>query len=218
MFAILKGAVINGDRQKTTEITETLINQGSKAMEIFQNGLIPAMDIVGKKMKNNEFFIPEVLISARAMQGAMEILRPLIVESGIKPIGKVVIGTVKGDLHDIGKNLVIMLLEGAGFQVIDLGIDVSAENFIKKIVEEEADILALSAMLSTTMQQMKVVIQTLEQASLRSKVKVMIGGAPLTKSYAEMISADGYATDANEAVLLARQFIQANSMIKELGA
>lgn len=218
MFAILKGAVINGDRQKTTEITETLINQGSKAMEIFQNGLIPAMDIVGKKMKNNEFFIPEVLISARAMQGAMEILRPLIVDSGIKPIGKVVIGTVKGDLHDIGKNLVIMLLEGAGFQVIDLGIDVSAENFIKKIVEEEADILALSAMLSTTMQQMKVVIQTLEQASLRSKVKVMIGGAPLTKSYAEMISADGYATDANEAVLLARQFIQANSMIKELGA
>lgn len=218
MLAILKEAVINGDREKTTEITETLINQGSKAMEIFQNGLIPAMDIVGTKMKNNEFFIPEVLVSARAMQGAMEILRPLIVDSGIKPIGKVVIGTVKGDLHDIGKNLVIMLLEGAGFQVIDAGIDVSAEDFIKKIVEEEADILALSAMLSTTMQQMKVVIQTLEQASLRSMVKVMIGGAPVTKSYAEMISADGYAADANEAVLLARQFIQANSMIKELGA
>jgi len=165
------------------------------------------MDVVGEKFRRDEFFMPEVLISARAMQAGMNILRPKLIETGAKLAGKIVLGTVKGDLHDIGKNLVGMLMEGAGFQVIDLGIDVSSEKFVAAVKSNQPNLLGLSALLTTTMPRMKEVIESLVEAGVRGRVKVMVGGAPVTEKFAKDIAADGYAPEAASAVERARELI-----------
>jgi len=172
---------------------------------ILSDGLVAGMDIVGDRFRRDELFMPEVLISARAMQAGMDILRPKLIEAGAKMAGKIVAGTVKGDLHDIGKNLVSMLMEGAGFQVIDLGIDVPSEKFVEAVRIQRPNLLGLSALLTTTMPRMKEVIESLVEAGLRKSVKVMVGGAPVTEKFARDIGADGYAPDAASAVERARE-------------
>jgi methylmalonyl-CoA mutase cobalamin-binding domain/chain len=167
--------------------------------------MIPAMDEVGRRFECSEYFVPELLISARAMKAALELIRPLLTARGDKPVGRVAIGTVKGDLHDIGKNLVASLLEGGGFEVIDLGVNVSPEKFIATVKEKHANIIAMSALLTTTMPAMKMTIEALKQAGIREQVKVLIGGAPITQRYAEEIGADGYSENAVGAVALAKK-------------
>ena len=189
-------------------LTEKALKQNISAGEILKNGLVAGMDVISKKFKNNEVFIPEVLISAKAMKVGMELVRPLLAKANVESKGKVVIGTVKGDLHDIGKNIVAMLLEGAGFEVIDLGADVSKEKFLEFVEKERADILGISALLTTTMTYMKEVIEAVENANLKQNVRVIIGGAPVTHSYAEEIKADGYAPDAASAVDLVKDLLE----------
>jgi len=195
-------ALIKGDRDTVLALVQQAVDEGASAEQILNEGLVAGMDVVGVRFKNNEFYVPEVLIAARAMNAGMEILEPLLAESGVKPAGAIVIGTVKGDLHDIGKNLVGMMLKGGGLQVIDAGIDVSAERFIELVQENGAELLGLSALLTTTMPQMATVIEAVKEAGL--DVKVLIGGAPITQDYADEIGADGYAPDAASAVDLAR--------------
>ena len=175
--------------------------------KILSDGLIAGMDVVGERFRRNELFIPEVLISAKAMHVGMEVLRPKLVESGAKLAGKVVLGTVKGDLHDIGKNLVAMLVEGAGYQVIDLGTDVPSEKFVEAIMTRQAQIVGLSALLTTTMPRMKEVIESVTESGLRNQVKVVVGGAPVTEKFAMDIGADGYAPDAASAVERIRKLV-----------
>jgi len=209
-MADLKGlaeAIINGQRDKARELTQKAIAEKVPAKKIIDEGLIAGMDVVGAKFKNNEFYVPEVLIAARAMHTSMDLLKPLIAESGIEPVGRAVIGTVKGDLHDIGKNLVAMMLEGAGFEVGDLGVDVKPEQFLQAAQDRGSKLVCLSALLTTTMPGMKEVIETLQKAGMRAKVKVMIGGAPVTQSYADEIGADGYAPDAASAVDKAKELL-----------
>jgi 5-methyltetrahydrofolate--homocysteine methyltransferase len=206
----LKEAVIVGNANAAKELTEKALAENIPAKTILDDALIPGMMVVGEKFKNNEYYVPEVLIAARAMYAALDLLRPILSQSDIEPIGTVVIGTVKGDLHDIGKNLVRMMLEGGGFRVIDLGVDVSPEKFIQAIKENNAQILAMSALLTTTMPSMKVTIDALKEAGLRDKVKVMVGGAPVTQQWADEIGADGYAPDAASAVDKAKELISAN--------
>lgn len=189
-----------GQAPRAKELTQQSLGQGIAPEKVLKLGLIAGMDVVGKKFKENEYYVPEVLIAARAMKQAMEILRPQLVSSGVQPIGKFVIGTVKGDLHDIGKNLVAIMLEGAGFEVIDLGTDVAPEKFVKAVMDNQAPGIGMSALLTTTMINMKSVIEALKQNNLRDQVKVAIGGAPVTQSYAEEIGADAYAPDAASAV------------------
>jgi len=179
--------------------------------KILNEALIAGMDIVGEKFKKNEFYVPELLIAARAMKTGMEVLRPILVGKGVKSSGKVVLGTVQGDLHDIGKNLVGMMLEGAGFEIIDLGIDVSSEKFVEAVKENNAHLVGLSALLTTTMPYMKDVIKAMEEAGLREKIKIMIGGAPITQDYADEIGADGYAPDAASAVDKAKEILRARN-------
>jgi methylmalonyl-CoA mutase cobalamin-binding domain/chain len=167
------------------------------------------MDEVGRRYEANEYFVPELLISARAMKASLELIRPLLIAKGAEPAGRVVIGTVKGDLHDIGKNLVAAMLEGAGFEVVDLGVDVSPEKFITALNERHATVVAMSALLTTTMNSMKVTVEALKAAGVRGKVKIMIGGAPVTQKYADEIGADGYSSNANAAVALARKLVAA---------
>ena len=200
-------AVLNGDAKKAAAETEAALKAGMKAEDILYKACIPAMAEVGRLFEEGEKFVPEMLISARAMQAAMNILRPELVKADIKTLGKVVIGTVQGDLHDIGKNLVKMMLEGAGFEVIDLGVDVSTQKFVDTAREQNADIIGLSALLTTTMPGMKTTIETLKEAGLHGKIKVMIGGAPITQDYADEIGADGYAPDASSAVRKAKQLL-----------
>ncbi len=200
-------AVLNGDAKKAAAETEAALKVGIKAEDILHKACIPAMAEVGRLFEEGEKFVPEMLISARAMQAAMNILRPELVKADVKTLGKVVIGTVQGDLHDIGKNLVKMMLEGAGFEVIDLGVDVSAQKFVDTAREQNADIIGLSALLTTTMPGMKTTIETLKEAGLHGKIKVMIGGAPITQDYADEIGADGYAPDASSAVRKAKQLL-----------
>jgi len=199
----LAQAVINGKRDEAVRLVQEAIDEKVPPEEILNKGLTAGMDVVGEKFKNNEFYVPEVLIAARAMQAGMDLLEPLLAQSGAKPSGVVVIGTVKGDLHDIGKNLVAMMLKGGGFKVVDAGIDVAPETFVEKAKSEQADIVALSALLTTTMPQMKNVIEAVKAAGL--SVKTMIGGAPVTQEYADEIGADGYAPDAATAVDKARE-------------
>ncbi len=194
-LSALAESVINGKAKDAKELTQKAIDEGVPVGEILNNGLVKGMSVVGEKFKNNEFYVPEVLIAARAMHSAMEVLKPLLASSGVEPIGKVAIGTVKGDLHDIGKNLVVMMLEGAGFEVIDLGIDVPPEKFVQA-AKDGAQIIAMSALLTTTMTAMKTTIEALEEAGVKDKVKTLIGGAPVTQNYADEIGADGYARDA----------------------
>lgn len=200
----LKTRVIDMDGQKVVELTKKALDEGSSAEEVLNNSLIPAMEIVGDEYEYGDRYIPEMLLSAEAMKGAMEVLRPVLVRTGIKMQGKVVMGTVEGDLHEIGMNLVSIMLEGAGFEVYNLGAEVPAEKFAKAVKEHDANLLGMSALLTTTMLNMKGVIEALQEAGIRERTKVMIGGAPVTQDYANDIGADGYAPDAPSAIELAK--------------
>ena len=201
----LSEAVIKGDQNKALEITKAAISEGMAPASILNEGLIAGMNVIGVRFKNNEVYIPEVLIAARAMKTAMEVLAPKLVEAGVEPIAKAAIGTVQGDLHDIGKNLVVMMLKGAGFDVVDLGVDVSSQKFVDKVKELKPAVVGMSALLTTTMPSMEKTIQAIKAAGLN--VKTMIGGAPVTQAYADRIGADGYAADAASAVDLAKSLI-----------
>jgi 5-methyltetrahydrofolate--homocysteine methyltransferase len=196
----LAEAIISGNQQEAVRLTQQALDENVPADAILNDGLVAGMSVVGAKFKANEFYVPEVLIAARAMKSAMELLRPVLVETGVEPRGTVVIGTVRGDLHDIGKNLVAMMLEGAGYRVVDLGVDVKPEKFVEAVQQEKAQVVALSALLTTTMPAMKDTIEALKQAGVRDQVGVMIGGAPVTQEYADEIGADGYGPDAASAV------------------
>jgi 5-methyltetrahydrofolate--homocysteine methyltransferase len=202
----LAQAIINGKAPEAKALTESALAEGVSPADILSQGLIAGMNVVGEKFKNNEFYVPEVLIAARAMKTAMEVLRPQLAKSGVQPVGKVAIGTVRGDLHDIGKNLVAMMLEGAGFEIKDLGVDVKPERFVE-VAKEGVDIVAMSALLTTTMPAMKDTIEALEAEGVRDKVRVMIGGAPVTQNYCDEIGADGYAPDAASAVDKAKELL-----------
>jgi len=203
----LADSIIKGDNVKSKEIARKLIGEGVSAVEILNDGLIPGMDVVGKKFKANEFYIPEVLIAARAMHAAMDIIKPLLSESGADTKGKIIIGTVQGDLHDIGKNLVGMMLEGGGYTVIDLGVDIPPKKFVEEIKKNGVKLIGLSALLTTTMIGMKAVIDMIKTDEKTADVKVMVGGAPLTQEYADSIGANGYAPDASSAVDLANELL-----------
>ena len=203
----IQKAVIEGDMAAAREGVQLALDAGVEATVILQQGLIPAMGEVGRLFEAGEYYVPEMLVAARAMQSGLALLKPILVRSSAKPAGKVVIGTVKGDLHDIGKNLVAMMLEGAGFQINDLGSNVGPERFIEALKEDQVDILGLSALLTTTMTMMRSTITAIEEAGLRDRVKIIVGGAPVTRTYAEEIGADGYAPDASRAVSLAKQLI-----------
>ena len=202
----LRSHVIQGRIADSAEIVEEALGQGLSATDILEQGLLPALDEVGQRFERDEIYVPEMMVSAKAVQGGLDILRPLLAESGVEPIGKIALGTVQGDLHDIGKNLVGLMLEGAGFEVTDLGINVPPERFVEA-VQDGAGLVGLSALLTTTMANMPAVLQALESADLRARVRMMIGGAPLTQSFAEEIGADGYAPDASRAVTLARALL-----------
>lgn len=204
----LSDALFQGNVSKVKEITLRALQEKKEPKEILEQGLIKGMKVVGIKFKNNEIFLPEVLLASRAMYGGMELLQPELIKSGVKAVGKVIIGTAKGDLHDIGKNLVAMMLRGGGFEVIDLGIDVTPEKYLKASHEHQPDILGISALLTTTMIGMRDVITILKKASLRSKIKVMVGGAPVTQEFADEIGAEGYAPDAASAVDKARELLK----------
>lgn len=203
----LADSIIAGDNVKSKEITQKLVDSGVSSSEILNEGLVPGMEVVGIKFKANEMYIPEVLIAARAMHAAMDIIKPMLSESGAKMKGTVIIGTVQGDLHDIGKNLVGMMLEGGGFSVIDVGVDVSAEKYVEEAKKSGAKLIGLSALLTTTMPVMKDVIAILKTDSSTADVKVMVGGAPLTQEYSDSIGANGYAPDASSAVDLASKLL-----------
>ena len=206
IFDELQQAIIDGKAPVAKELTDRGLKEGIKPHEFFPKAIIPAMDEVGRRMRDCEFFIPEVLIAARAARASTAILRPLLLgEEAMKPAGTVVIGTVKGDLHDIGKNIVAMMLESAGFRIVDLGVDVPADKIVDAVKQHKANFVALSALLTTTMVNMKGIIEALAAAGLRDKVKVLVGGAPLTDTWAHSIGADGYGKDAPGAVELARK-------------
>jgi 5-methyltetrahydrofolate--homocysteine methyltransferase len=199
--------VLNGDRQGIDAAVQAALADNIQANEILFNSMIPAMDEVGKLYVQGEYFVPEMLMAAYAMRSGLAVLKPYLKEDGIESLGKIAIGTVKGDLHDIGKNLVSMMLEGAGFEIQDLGADVGPEKFIEAI-QSGAQIIGLSALLTTTMPQMDAVIKAIKAANLRDQVKIMIGGAPVTQGYADQIGADGFAPDASTSVALARKLIK----------
>ena len=202
-------AVLEGDAPAAKEAVQAALQAGLSADQIMQEGLIAAMSEVGRQFEAGDFFVPEMLIAARAMSGGLEILKPLLAKSGIKSTGRIVIGTVKGDLHDIGKNLVGMMLEGAGFEVIDLGSDVTPDKFVEAVRERKPQLVAMSALLTTTMPSMGLTIKALKDAGVRDQVKVMIGGAPVTEGYAKQIGADGYSPDASAAARLAKSLVEA---------
>jgi 5-methyltetrahydrofolate--homocysteine methyltransferase len=202
----IQASVIDGDKTGAEKAVQQALDEGLTADQILDQGLIEAMKEVGQRFENGDFFVPEMLIAARAMQAGLALIKPQLVQSGIQAKGVVVIGTVKGDLHDIGKNLVAMMLEGAGFEVVDLGSDVGPEKYLQAVIDHKANIVAMSALLTTTMTNMHSVIEALEDANLRDKVKIIIGGAPVTEHFAQEIGADGYAPDASRAASLANSF------------
>jgi len=205
----LRKSVIDGDQDATQDMVHKALAENIPAENILKDGLIPAMSEVGRMFEAGEFYVPEMLVSARAMKSGLAILKPKLAAANIQAIGKVVIGTVQGDLHDIGKNLVGMMLEGAGFEVIDLGVDVSPEKYVQAVQEQQPDLIGCSALLTTTMPRMKDIVLALQAAGLREQVKVMIGGAPVTEQYAMDIGADFYAPDAASAAQRARQALGA---------
>ncbi len=207
----LRQSVIDGDMNRTHELVQTALAEGLPAEQILKDGMISAMTEVGRRFECAEFYIPEMLVAARAMKTGLALLRPHLVAANVRPAGKVVIGTVQGDLHDIGKNLVGMMMEGAGFEVIDLGADVSAEKYTAAVIEQKPDLVACSALLTTTMKHMEEVIASLSRAGLRERVKVMVGGAPVNQEYADHIGADGFAPDAALAAIRARELVQGKS-------
>lgn len=208
LLAELKASVVEGKADRVEALTRKALDQGIEVQEILNAGLIAAMDTVGERFEREELFIPEMLLAAEAMNRGLELLRPLFVEKGIKPQGTVVIGTVEGDRHDIGKRLVAMMMVGAGFKVIDLGVDVPPEKFVETVKKEAAQLVGMSALLTTTLPAMKATIQSLKKAGLRDKVKTLIGGAPITQEYADEIGADGYAPDAPRGVKKAKELVQ----------
>jgi 5-methyltetrahydrofolate--homocysteine methyltransferase len=206
-LAGISEAVIVGNAERTQQLVKQAIEENVDPEKVIYEGLVPGMNVVGDRFRKNEYYVPEVLIAARAMQRGMDLLTPLLHGRKIRTLGKVVIGTVEGDLHDIGKNLVAMMLKGSGFEVVDLGVDIKAEDFVQKATEAEADVVAMSALLTTTMPSMKKTIEALKQAGVRGKFKVIIGGAPVTQSYADEIGADGFAPDAASAVDKAKELL-----------
>ena len=205
----LYDAILTGNAKKAEEVTKDALAANVDPSELLTKYMIPAMDEVGSRFECNEYFVPELLIAARAMKTALALLTPKLVEAGAEAVGRVVIGTVQGDLHDIGKNLVASMLEGGGFEVVDLGVDVPPEQFVEAAKEKDGTIVALSALLTTTMTMMKAVIEALEAAGVRDKAKVIIGGAPITQQYADEIGDDGYSDNASAAVGLARKLVAA---------
>jgi len=204
----IRSSVIEGQWERTEPLTQQALNEGVSPSNILNEALIPAMDEVGVRFQNNDFFLPEVLIAAKAMNAAMEVLRPLLTQTEAKPRGTIVIGTVQGDRHDIGKNLVAMMMEGAGFEGIDLGVDVSPEQFVRAVAEHHPQVVAMSALLTTTMPAMKETLDALEQAGLRQRVRTMIGGAPVSLSFAEEIGADAHAPDSASAVIKMKEILK----------
>ena len=203
---LIYNAILEGDMEGVANNIQAPLDAGVAPGEILNTALIPAMDKVGQLFEEGEYFVPEMLVAARAMKAGLEILKPLLVDSGVDPVGKVVLGTVKGDLHDIGKNLVAMMLEGAGFEIVDLGADVSPDQFVAA-ARDGVDVVGLSALLTTTMPAMENTIRAIEESGLRDRVKIIVGGAPVTAEYARQIGADGYAADASQAATLAREII-----------
>jgi 5-methyltetrahydrofolate--homocysteine methyltransferase len=199
--------VIDGDMDAVINEVQTAVDDGISADVILHEGLIPAMDVVGRLFEDGEYFVPEMLVSARAMQGGLNLLKPLLVAGDVEPAGKVVIGTIQGDLHDIGKNLVAMMLEGAGFSINDLGVNVSPAQFVEAAKDFDANIVCMSALLTTTMPNMSKVVDSINEAGLHDRVRIMIGGAPVTQEYAEKIGADGYSKDASAATRLAKKLV-----------
>jgi 5-methyltetrahydrofolate--homocysteine methyltransferase len=206
-ISVLYNAILDGDVTNAKNGIQSALDAGLDPGLILADGMIAAMKEVGKRFEDGEYFVPEMLIAARAMQAGMSLLKPYLLGNDVKSAGKVVIGTVKGDLHDIGKNLVALMLEGAGFEVKDLGVDVSPEKFVETILSDGANIVALSALLTTTMPNMEATIKAVQQAGLRDKVKIIIGGAPITQDYASQIGADGYSADAGRAVSMAQSLM-----------
>ena len=201
----LAEAIIKGDQNAAVEVTRTALDEGTAAESVLNDGLIAGMDVIGARFKKNEVYIPEVLIAARAMKMAMEILEPELAKAGVKPVGRFLIGTVQGDLHDIGKNLVAMMLKGAGFEVIDLGVDVGPEKFVEQAKATGVELIGMSALLTTTMPSMEKTVKALRDTGLSAKI--MIGGAPVTQGYADKIGADGYSADAASAVDVAKSLV-----------
>jgi 5-methyltetrahydrofolate--homocysteine methyltransferase len=204
----IREGVLDGNQKLVIAKVQQAIDEKIGAEEILNSAMIEAMTEAGQLFEEGEFFVPELLVAARAMQGGMELLKPLLTQENVKSKGTILAGTVKGDLHDIGKNLVCMMLEGTGFEIIDLGSDVDPEEFVKNVQEKKIDIVAMSALLTTTMVNMKTTIDALSAAGLRDKVKVMVGGAPVSQDYADKIGADGYSADANQAVRLAESLLK----------
>ena len=202
-------AILEGDQRAAAAHVQAAIDAGIDPGEILNDGMVAAMSEVGRLYEAGEFYVPEMLIAARAMQASMVLLKPKLIQSNVKSAGKVVIGTVKGDLHDIGKNLVALMLEGAGFEIVDLGSDVTPDKFVEAIRSEKRCLVALSALLTTTMPSMKNIIDAIVAAGLRQNVKIMVGGAPVTETFAQQVGADGYASDASKAVTLAHQLVKA---------
>jgi 5-methyltetrahydrofolate--homocysteine methyltransferase len=202
-------AILDGDAPTAAAAVRSALDAGVPAEDILRQGCIPAMSEIGRLYEAGEAFVPEMLISARAMQSAMQVLKPVLIDSQVKPVGTVVIGTVNGDLHDIGKSLVAMMLEGAGFEVIDLGVDVPPRRFADEAVAHDAQLVAMSALLTTTMTAMKATVETLAERGLKGRIKTLIGGAPITQQYADQIGADGFAPDASSAARKARQLVEA---------
>jgi len=206
-FEELSDMVLKGDNKGSEQWTKDALAAGVVPKEIIDKGLVPGMDVVGRRFKANEFHMPEVLVAARAMKASMDLVRPLISTEESAAAGKVILGTVQGDLHDIGKNLVGMMLEGAGYEVHDLGVDVSPQTFVEKAEAEGAGLVCLSALLTTTMPMMRTVIEAIEEAEIRANVKILIGGAPVSQAYADQINADGYAPDGASAVEVAKSLL-----------
>ena len=207
-FEDLSQAVINGDEELAIRFVKEALQAGTGAITIYREGLIPGMNVVGEKMQSGEYFIPEALLSVEVMRKAHDLLKPIMSQSEAESnAGRVIMGTVQGDLHDIGKNLVIAMLEGSGFEVIDLGVDITPDKFINTVRDVKPDILGLSALLSVTMLNMKGVMDALEESGLRNQVSVIVGGAPVSKEFADSIKADGYAPDAGSAAILAKKII-----------
>jgi 5-methyltetrahydrofolate--homocysteine methyltransferase len=200
-------AILNGEEQLAIDLAKEALNQGVDPAELINKWMIPATDEAGRLFEEQEFFFPELLLAGRAMKGALEIVRPLLAKSGVPPAGRIAIGTVQGDLHDIGKNMVASMLEGAGFEVIDIGIDASPAKFVEAVKNSQPQILGISALLTTTMPEMKKVIIALVQSGLRDQTKVIVGGAPITQEFANEIGADGYGENAASAVTLVRSLL-----------
>jgi 5-methyltetrahydrofolate--homocysteine methyltransferase len=207
LFEKLSTAILEGDEAKAPRLVKRALRQGASAQDIMENGLLVGMGEVGVRFRAGDMFVPEVLMSAEAMQASMELLRPELIASGAKLAGKVLLGTVKGDLHDIGKNLVAMMCEGAGFEVVDIGFNADPELFVAAIKEHQPHIVGMSAMLTTTMRAMGYTIKAIEEAGLRDQVKIMVGGAPVDEAFADRIGADGYGSNAPAGSDLARQFV-----------